>query len=100
MPTGHVKTYNSAQRFGFIAGETGNDVYVAADNATGELAPGALVEYEVAEDEKGRRQAVSVTVTHDAAPDNPTGRTMASPPSWDELEERERARRAARRRRR
>jgi hypothetical protein len=41
-----------------------------------------------------------VTVTKAAPAANPVGRTMANPPSWDELEERERQRRMARRRRR
>lgn len=101
MPTGRVKVFNSERKFGFITTEDGAEVYVAADAvADGVLHSGDEVEFETQETEKGRNVAASVTVTKRAPADNPVGRTMANPPSWDQLEERERQRRQNRRRRR
>lgn len=101
MPTGRVKVFNSDRKFGFITAEDGNELYVTADAVDGGvLHSGDEVEYEPVETEKGRNHAASVTVTKKAPADNPIGRTMANPPSWDTLEERERQRRQNRRRRR
>lgn len=100
MTTGYIKTYDSEAGFGFIASSEGGDVYVNAADITGSAAPGAVVDFELTEDERGKRRAVTVNVTKDAPPANPVGRTMVQPPSWDEIEQRERERRAARRRRR
>jgi cold shock CspA family protein len=100
MPTGRVKTFNAERGFGFVTSESGEELYVAAAETSGELRPGDVVDFEVADAERGRRKATGVTVTQQAPEGNPVGRTMTAPPSWDELEERERQRRMARRRRR
>lgn len=101
MPTGRVKVYNPERKFGFITADDGAELYVSADAvADGGLHSGDEVEFEAVETEKGRNHAASVTVTKKAPTDNPVGRTMANPPSWDQLEERERQRRQNRRRRR
>lgn len=102
MPTGRVKVFNPERKFGFITSEEGHEVYVVADDIAegGTLHSGDEVEFEMVETEKGRNTAASVKVTKKAPADNPVGRTMANPPSWDQLEERERQRRQNRRRRR
>jgi cold shock CspA family protein len=101
MPTGHVKVFHPDRNFGFVTTSDGDEVYVAADQVDGGvLRSGDEVEFEFGESDNGRRAATGVTVTKQAPADNPVGRTMMAPPSWDELEERERQRRAARRRRR
>ncbi|MEX0592691.1 MAG: cold shock domain-containing protein [Nitriliruptoraceae bacterium] len=101
MRTGHVKVFNAEQSYGFIVASDGNEIYVAADQVQGGmLSSGDLVEFEVGEGERGRPAATGVKVTKSAPVDNPVGRTMASPPTWDELEEIDRQRRMARRRRR
>jgi cold shock protein len=100
MATGHVKVFHDDRKYGFVTTEEGEDLYVHADNVDGgALKSGDVVEFEIAEDE-GDQSAVGVKVVKSAPSANPVGRTLASPPSWDELEERERQRRAARRRRR
>jgi CspA family cold shock protein len=100
MASGRVKVFHPDREFGFITTEGGEDLYVHAGRVPGgRLNSGDVVEYEVAEDD-GRRAAVEVTVVKAAPPHNPVGRTLAEPPTWDELEERERQRRMARRRRR
>lgn len=101
MATGLVKLYHADRNFGFLTDEAGLDVYVHGDQVVeGPLKAGDLVEFEVSEAESGQKHAVGVAKTKDAPADHPVGRTMANPPSWDELEERDRARRASRRRRR
>lgn len=100
MPTGTIKVYKQDQQHGFVLASTGEELFVSGDQFPEPPASGAQVEFEVAEDEDGKKHAVDVTVTRAAPPDNPVGRTMTNPPTWEELEERERARRAARRRRR
>ena len=100
MPTGTVKIFKPEHGHGFVLASTGEELFVAADQFGEAPSSGAQVEFEVAEDEDGRKRAVDVTVTRAAPPDNPVGRTVTNPPTWEELEERERARRAARRRRR
>lgn len=101
MPTGHVKVFHAERGFGFVTTSTGDEVYVPSDQVNGgPLRSGDEVEFEITEGDGGKRIASAVTVTKQAPADNPVGRTMAAPPSWDELEERERQRRAARRRRR
>ncbi len=101
MPTGRVKVFHPDRNFGFVTTSDGDEVYVAASEVSGDtLRSGDEVEFEVADAERGRRTATGVSVTKSAVADNPVGRTMTSPPSWDELEERERQRRMARRRRR
>lgn len=101
MPTGLVKLYHEDRKFGFVTDETGIDVYVHADQVQGDaIKAGDTVEFEVQESESGQAQAVAVTKTRDADADHPIGRTLAAPPSFEELEERDRARRASRRRRR
>jgi cold shock CspA family protein len=101
MPTGRVKIFHADRQFGFLTSTDGDEVYVAASEVEGgTLRSGDEVEYEVADGEGRKRAATGVTVTKAAPADNPVGRTMVAPPMWDELEERERQRRAARRRRR
>lgn len=101
MATGHVKLYHPDRKFGFLVDEEGLDLYVHADQVQGdELKAGDVVEFEIREDESGERSATGVTKTKDAPADQPVGRTMANPPTWEQLEERDRARRASRRRRR
>lgn len=101
MPTGRVKIFNDDRNFGFLVTEDGADLFVHGDEVSdGPLRSGDEVEFEVTEGEHGSRAATGVTVTNRAPEDNPVGRTMTAPPSWDELRERERQRRAARRRRR
>lgn len=102
MPTGHVKVFHADRSFGFITVEDGSEAYVAGAEVEGGsvLRPGDEVSFELGEAEGKRRAARGVTVTKAAPAANPVGRTMANPPSWDELEEAERQRRMARRRRR
>jgi cold shock CspA family protein len=101
MPTGRVKVFHADRNYGFLTTSDGDELYVAGDQVQGgSLRSGDEVEYELGESENGKRAATGVTVTKQAPADNPVGRTMAPPPSWEELEERERQRRMARRRRR
>ena len=102
MPSGHVKMFDTQRNFGFVTSDDGRELYVAGDQvkSTEPLRPGDEVEFEVVDTEKGRNAATGVADTKQAPADNPVGRTMTPPPSWDELEERERQRRMARRRRR
>jgi cold shock CspA family protein len=101
MPTGRVKIFHADRQFGFLTSADGDEIYVAASEVEGgTLRSGDEVDYEVGDGEGRKRAATGVTVTKAAPADNPVGRTMVAPPMWDELEERERQRRAARRRRR
>lgn len=101
MPTGTVKTFDTDRRFGFLTDEDGEDLYVHGDYVDGgSLSPGDIVEFEVAEGEGGESAAMKVKVVKAAPAGSPVGRTMAAPPTWDTLEERDRQRRASRRRRR
>lgn len=101
MPTGHVKVFHADKGYGFVVSSDGQELYLAGkDVAGGSVASGDEIEFEVADGDRGRRSAVGVKVTKRAPEGNPVGRTMAAPPTWDELEERERQRRLARRRRR
>ena len=101
MPTGRVKLFHADRNFGFVTVDDGSEVYVAGDQVSGEpLRSGDEVEFEIADTEKGRKAATGLKVTKQAPADSPVGRTMTAPPSWDELEQRERERRMARRRRR
>lgn len=103
MPTGRVKVYHDDRHFGFITSAEGRDVFVGADQIDGgSLRSGDVVEFDLdqAEQPGGGARALSVRVTKSAPQNNPIGRTMTAPPSWDQLEEVDRQRRAARRRRR
>lgn len=101
MAHGHVKVFYTDNNYGFVISDDGAELYVSGDQVHGgTLKPGDEVEFEVEEADRGRSVATSVTITRSAPEDNPVGRTMVAPPSWDELEERERQRRMARRRRR
>ncbi len=102
MPTGRIRTFDAGRGFGFVVAEDGDEYYINRDAVAGaEPHPGDEVSFEVAEDAApGRRAARSVTITRSAPAGSPVGRTMAPPPSWDSLEDRERQRRMARRRRR
>lgn len=101
MSTGTVKTFDTDRRYGFVTDEAGEDIYVHADYVDGgALKPGDVVEFEVAEGDSGETAATKVKVVKAAPADTPVGRTMASPPTWEILEERDRQRRASRRRRR
>ncbi len=101
MPQGHVKVFHPDKNYGFVVTSDGEELHVAGDQVAGDaLRSGDEVEFEIAENDRGRASATQVRVTKTAPADNPVGRTMAAPPTWDELEERERQRRMARRRRR
>lgn len=102
MATGTIKVFHTDRNFGFVTTDDGLDVYVHADQVEGgALKAGDVIDFEIAEDEDSSgRAATGVTVVKEAKGDNPTGRTMAAPPTWDVLEERDRQRRALRRRRR
>lgn len=102
MPTGVVKKFEQEQGYGFVApSDGGKPVYVKLSSVEGgALQAGDEVEYETTDSEGRRDEAVAVKVTHAIGANNPTGRVMASPPSWDQLEEIDRANRMNRRRRR
>lgn len=102
MPTGRVKTFDDERAFGFVVDDdSGKNVYVSKDDIKGasSLNSGALVEFEIEQLDRGQK-AINVAVTRDAPKNNPIGRVMHEPPAWDELEERDRQARQARRRRR
>ncbi len=100
MPTGRVKVFHPDRQFGFLTAEDGEEVYVhLADVSGGALRSGDEVTYEVGEGEQGDK-AVGVEVVRAAPDDNPVGRTLSQPPTWSDLEERDRRRRQNRRRRR
>lgn len=102
MPTGHVRVFHADRNFGRITDEEGAEVIFDPDAVEdGPLHSGDEVEFELAESENPReRRATTVTVTKRAPAHNPVGRTLKQPPSWDDLEQAERQRRQARRRRR
>jgi len=101
MPNGHVKLINTARNYGLIVDESGHEYYLAGDDASRlGLQTGDNVAFESKDSDTGRRAAVSIEVTKKAPAHSPAGRTLASPPMWDDLEEKERQRRMARRRRR
>ncbi len=100
MATGRIRMYDAKRRFGFLVSEDGDEYYVPAAAASGALGAGDEVEFEPAETAGNRRAVASVTVTRAAPAGSPVGRTMTAPPSWDALEDAERQRRMARRRRR
>lgn len=99
MPVGRVKRFDAARSFGFLVSSDGDELYFAGSGAS-RPGPGDEVEFELGEGEHGRRIATAVTVTRPAPEGTPVGRTMLAPPSWEDLEDRERQRRLARRRRR
>lgn len=102
MPTGHVKVFHTDRNFGRITDEQGGEVIFDQDAVEdGTATSGDEVEFEVAESDNPRdRRATTVTITKKAPAENPVGRTLAQPPSWDALVEADRQRRQARRRRR
>lgn len=61
MAEGKVRWFNEKKGFGFIAGESGEDVFVHFSEIVGggyrRLAEGDLVEYEVVQGEKGPKAA-------------------------------------------
>ena len=67
MPTGRVKWFDAERGFGFIASEEGDEVFLHASAlpAGSTVAPGAKVEFGVADGRRGK-QALSVRVV--AAP--------------------------------
>jgi len=101
MPSGRVKVFSTKKKYGFLVNDdNGRDVYVNASQApNGTLTSGDLVEFEL-DTEGDKPQAKAVKVTRKAPEGNLVGRVMHEPPSYDELESRERERRMARRRRR
>ena len=102
MPTGHVKVFHADRNFGFITLDDGSEAYISGDDLGKDIAlrTGDEVEFEVADVDKGRKQATDLKVTKQAPMNNPVGHTLSAPPSWDQLEEQDRQRRMARRRRR
>lgn len=68
MPTGKVKWYDAEKGFGFLAQESGDDVYVrssALPEGVEALKPGQRVEFGMAAGRRGP-QALSVTVLEPA----------------------------------
>ena len=67
MPTGTVKWFNNAKGYGFIGRENGPDVFVhySAIGAEGykTLQEGDLVEFEIAQGQKGPQAANVVKVS-------------------------------------
>jgi CspA family cold shock protein len=100
MPTGRIRMFDAKRRFGFLVTDEGDEYYVPATATTAALGAGDQVEFEPAETAGNRRAVASLTVLQAAPAGSPVGRTMAPPPSWDTLEDAERQRRMARRRRR
>lgn len=100
MPSGRVKVFHEDRKFGFIIDdEGGRDVYVNVEDAPGGLKAGDLVEFELNEDDD-KPKARAVKVTKSSGNGQLIGQVLTQPPSYEELEHRERERRAARRRRR
>jgi len=100
MPNGRIRMFDAKRRFGFLVSEEGDEYYVPASASTSVLGSGDEVEFTPAETVGNRRAVATLTVLRAAPAGSPVGRTMAPPPSWDSLEESERQRRMARRRRR
>ncbi len=100
MPSGRVKVFNADKKYGFIVdGEGGRDLYVHLDDSPSGLKAGDLVDFELNEDDdKPRARAVKITKA--SGEGQLIGQVLTEPPSYDELEARERERRMARRRRR
>ncbi len=101
MPSGRVKVFHADKNYGFVIDdESGDNFYVHGDDVPADgIASGDFVEFELNEDDDKPR-ARALKVTNRSAKGQPVGQVLHQPPSYDELEERERARRAARRRRR
>lgn len=100
MPTGRVKVYHPGREFGFLTTDEGEEVYVHVGDVAGDaLRSGDEVTYELGEGDNGQR-AIDVEVVQQAPDDNPVGRTIHAPPTWSDLQERDRRRRQNRRRRR
>lgn len=102
MPTGHVKVFHTDRNFGRITDEEGGEVIFGEDVVEdGPAKSGDEVEFELAESDNPReRRATTVSITKRAQGENPVGRTLSQPPSWDTLEDADRQRRQNRRRRR
>lgn len=100
MPNGRIRMFDAKRRFGFLVTDDGDEYYVPASASSVALSAGDEVEFEPAETSGNRRAVASVNVLRAAPAGSPVGRTMAPPPSWDTLEDAERQRRMARRRRR
>lgn len=100
MPNGRIRMFDAKRSFGFLVAEDGDEYYVPASASSGSLGAGDEVEFVPAETSGNRRAVASVTVVRPAPAGSPVGRTMTPPPSWDSLEDAERQRRMARRRRR
>ncbi len=66
MPTGTVKWFNDAKGYGFIERDDGEDVFVHYSSISGEgyrtLGEGAVVEFDIEEDNKGPRAANVVII--------------------------------------
>jgi cold shock protein len=100
MPNGRIRMFDAKRRFGFLVSDEGDEYYVPASASASALGSGDEVEFTAAETVGNRRAVATLTVLRAAPAGSPVGRTMAPPPSWDSLEESERQRRMARRRRR
>jgi CspA family cold shock protein len=53
METGTVKFFNNAKGFGFIKADSGQEVFVHANDLTDKITEGDKVEFEVKDGQKG-----------------------------------------------
>jgi CspA family cold shock protein len=53
METGTVKFFNTAKGFGFIKTDSGAEVFVHANDLSGQITEGDKVEFEISEGKKG-----------------------------------------------
>lgn len=54
MQTGTVKFFNNAKGFGFIKADSGEEIFVHANDLTDKITEGDQVEFEVEDGKKGK----------------------------------------------
>ena len=85
MPTGNVKWFDAKKGYGFIIGQTGQDVFVHYTSIVGEgfrsLKDGEVVDYDLVTSEKGlqARNVRRKDEVQAAAAAPPGGQAQASP---------------------